>query len=107
MFMAMVSAPAMTFHADNKPITPDHLKARRVPDKPSNISVSSEANTSKVIVKFKEGLDIQLSGNEFVSAANKSDLSQLRSALGSSAKDFKKPLINRTNLICCYERRET
>ncbi len=96
-FLAAVATNAAAFRAENKPATADNLKARRVPVKPSHISVSAEANTSKVIVKFKEGLVIQLSGNEFVSPANKSDLSPLRNALASSEKNLKKPLINRPN----------
>ncbi len=99
---------AVTVNAENPSFVSDNLRTRQVPEKQTQIKISDQANISRIIVKFNEGLDIRVDGNEFVSKTNKSDLSQLKSILAESANNHKEPLVNKpeknlTNLKASLE----
>jgi hypothetical protein len=67
------------------------LKNRAVPDKPANVIISSEANVSKVVVKFREGSDVRFRQNKLNAKAGQSVVeaeSILAPYFGSEFKRF-------------------
>jgi hypothetical protein len=74
----LIAAAAFSavFKPVDKPSEKSFLKTRAIPEKPAGVTISEGADIPRVVVKFKEGAIVQLSNNEFVSAADKSGLSQ-------------------------------
>ncbi len=65
----LIFITALSYAANNQSVRiyGINLKERPVPTKAASVRVSSDAKISGVIVKFKEGSDIRLRGDKFVS----------------------------------------
>lgn len=95
LFILAAAGQTATIKLESSQPIADNLELRTLPEKPTRVNISEQANISRVVVKFKDGSDIRLDGNEFISKANKSDLSHVRTVFEDFRQNSKRPLINK------------
>ncbi|SYZ73313.1 Serine protease, subtilase family (modular protein) [Candidatus Zixiibacteriota bacterium] len=81
LILIIISNPAVFANRQSGPYIGINLKPRPIPAKVSSVQVSPDARISGVIVKFKEGSDIRLRENQFISGTGLS-LQGVESVLG-------------------------